>query len=107
VPGIREALRSTTAPVVGVSPIVGGAVVRGMADKLMSGLGHEVSCTAVAALYEDLIDGFVIDLVDGAAAPRVAEAGGCVAEVAQTMMRTVEDAAALAKTTLALAERIR
>jgi len=107
VPGIRDALRATPAPVVGVSPIVGGAVVRGMADKLMTGLGMEVSCAGVARLYADVLDGFVIDLVDAAEAAAVAAAADCAVEVAQTMMRSVEDAAALAKSALALAERIR
>lgn len=105
VPGIRDALRSTAAPVVGVSPIVGGQVVRGMADKLMRGLGLEVSCVAVARLYEDFLDGFVIDHADASRAHEIEDAG-IPAVVAQTMMRTDEDAASLAKTALALAERI-
>lgn len=103
VPGIRDAVRSTAAPVVGVSPIVGGAVVRGMADKLMTGLGLEVSCAAVARLYEDLLDGFVIDRADAARAAEI-EAAGIPVDVTQTMMRTDEDAASLAKTALVLAE---
>lgn len=107
VPGIGEALRATAAPVVGVSPIVGGSVVRGMADKLMTGLGHEVSCAGVARLYAGVLDGFVIDLVDCDAVSEVAAAGRCEVETAQTMMHAVEDAAALAKSALALAGRLR
>lgn len=107
VPHIREALRETAAPVVGVSPIVGGRVVRGMADKLMSGLGIDVSCVGVAGLYRDFLDGFVIDAVDAHLLEQVAAAGECTAEAAQTMMRTIEDAAGVAKTALALAERLR
>lgn len=107
VPGIRDALRATAAPVVGVSPIVGGAVVRGMADRLMSGLGIEVSSAGVAGLYADFLDGFVVDLEDAADTARIERAGECAVETTQTLMRTVEDAAALAKTALALAERLR
>jgi LPPG:FO 2-phospho-L-lactate transferase len=105
VPGIRDALRSTRAPVVGVSPIVGGAVVRGMADKLMHGLGLEVSCAAVARLYSDFLDGFVIDQSDADRAAEISSAGIPVV-VTQTMMRTDEDAASLAKTALMLAEHV-
>jgi LPPG:FO 2-phospho-L-lactate transferase len=104
VPGIRQALRESAAKVVGVSPIVGGAVVRGMADKLLPAVGAEVSAAGVAALYEDFVDGFVIDRVDRELAPRIGELNVAV-EVTQTMMHTPEDAAALAKTTLALAGR--
>lgn len=107
VPGIRDALRRTAAPVVGVSPIVGGAVVRGMADKLMSGLGLDVSAAGVASLYADFLDGFVIDTRDAASLDAVAAAGECVAETAQTMMHTPEDAAGVAKAALSLAERLR
>lgn len=102
VPGIRDALRATAAPVVGVSPIVGGAVVRGMADRLLPAVGAEVSAAGVAALYRDFLDGWVIDLVDAALEPDVRALGVDVA-VTNTMMREAEDAAALAKAALALA----
>ncbi len=102
VPGIRDALIASRARVVGVSPIVGGAPVRGMADKLMPAAGAEVSASGAAWLLADVLDGFVIDLVDEALAPAVAALGVEVA-VAQTMMRTVEDAAALAKVALEMA----
>jgi len=106
VPGIRDALRATRAPVVGVSPIVGGAVVRGMADKLLPVVGADVSARGVAGLYRDFLNGFVIDVVDGGARDEI-ERLGPVVETTQTMMHTPEDAAALAKATLALAERAR
>lgn len=106
VPGIREALRATAAPIVGVSPIVGGQVVRGMADKLMPAAGAEVSAEGVARLYGDFLDGFVIDSVDATSVSEI-RAAGVEAEAAQTIMHTPEDAAALAKTALALAERVR
>jgi len=99
VPGIREALIASRARVAGVSPIVGGAPVRGMADKLMPAAGVEVSCVGAASLLRDVLDGFVIDLVDEVRAADV-EALGLRCVVAQTMMHTVEDAAALAKVAL-------
>lgn len=102
VPGIRDALRETTVPVVGVSPIVGGRVVRGMADRLLPIVGAAVSAEGVARLYEDFLDGFVVDEADADAVPAI-EAAGLAVAVTQTMMHTPEDAAALAKVALALA----
>ena len=106
VPGIRAALRGAAAPVVGVSPIVGGAPVRGMADKLMPAAGAAVTALGAASLYRDFLDGWVIDLVDAGLAAEV-EALGVRVEVAQTLMRTTEDAAALGKVTLELARSLR
>ena len=64
VPGMREALAASPAPKVAVSPIVGGKALKGPADRMLSSLGHEVSATGVAGLYEGLIDGMVIDRAD-------------------------------------------
>ena len=61
VPGVREALRETVAPVVGVSPIIGGQVVRGMADVCLTAIGVETSAAAVAALYGARSHGGVLD----------------------------------------------
>ena len=60
VPGLREALRASSAPVVGVSPIVGGAPVRGMADACLRAIGVETDAAAVAGLYADLLDGWLV-----------------------------------------------
>src|SRR5919199_1829883 len=61
VPGVRDALRGTRAPVVGVSPIIGGAPVRGMADACLTAIGVETSAAAVATLYADFLDGWLVD----------------------------------------------
>ncbi|MEV5069905.1 2-phospho-L-lactate transferase [Microbacterium sp. LMI12-1-1.1] len=61
VPGIRQALRETAAPVVGVSPIIGGKVVRGMADVCLTAIGVETSAAAVAGLYGARADGGLLD----------------------------------------------
>ncbi len=101
VPGIREALDQTTAPVVGVSPIVGGNVVRGMADRLLPALGVEVSALGVARHYADWLDGWVLDEADAALADDVRDLGLVVA-VTDTMMDDIEVAGALARTALDL-----
>lgn len=106
VPGVREGLRETPAPIVGVSPIVGGKVVRGMADKLLPAVHAEVSAAGVAGLYSDFLDGFVIDHADAALAEEIRAAGVEVA-VTQTLMHTPDDATTLAKTSLELAGRAR
>lgn len=101
VPGIRAALRGR--PVVGVSPIVGGRVVRGMADRLLPALGADVSAAGVAALYADFLDAWVIDDADAGAAEGLRAAGLRVA-VTATVMRDAGVAEALARTALALAD---
>lgn len=64
VPGIRAAIQQSDAPVVAVTPIIGGKAIKGPAAKMMAELGIEVSGAAVARRYAGLIDGFVIDQVD-------------------------------------------
>jgi LPPG:FO 2-phospho-L-lactate transferase len=64
VPGIRDALRGTRAPVVGVSPIVGGAPVRGMADACLQAIGVPTTASAVAGLYADFLSGWLVDTAD-------------------------------------------
>jgi len=61
VPGVREALAAASAPIVGVSPIIGGRVVRGMADVCLAAIGVETSAAAVAALYGPRDDGGLLD----------------------------------------------
>ncbi len=62
--GVREAMLKSRAPVVAVSPIVGGMAVKGPAAKMMEELSMPASADAVAAWYDDLLSGFVIDIVD-------------------------------------------
>ncbi|WP_114905504.1 2-phospho-L-lactate transferase [Ornithinimicrobium murale] len=64
VPGVRDALRGSRAPVVGVSPIIGGAPVRGHADACLSAMEVEVSARGVAGLYADFLDGWLVDEAD-------------------------------------------
>ena len=87
VPGVREALRASGAPVVAISPIVGGAPVKGPADRLLRGLGIEVSARGVAGLYREVVQGFVLDLRDAALEPRRRARSGCAPCVTDTIMR--------------------
>jgi LPPG:FO 2-phospho-L-lactate transferase len=105
VPGVGEAVRQTAAPVVGVSPIIGGQVVRGMAHRLLPAVGAEVSAAGVARHYGTLLDGWVVDTRDAHAVDEVEALGPrCVAT--ETLMDDVEVAAALARTCLALAREL-
>ncbi len=99
VPGIRSAIQSAACRTVAVTPIIGGAPVRGMADKLLPAWGVEVSARGVASMYSGLADAFVLDQVDADQAADVAVLG-LDALVAPTLMRTTEDAVALAKVAL-------
>ena len=98
--GVRKVLARRRDRVVAVSPIVGGAPVKGPADRLMAPLGIDVSCVGVARAYADICGALVIDAVDADRAGEV-EATGVHAVVTDTMMRSPEIAAALAARTLA------
>jgi LPPG:FO 2-phospho-L-lactate transferase len=95
-PGIRSQLRRSAAPIAAISPIIAGRTVRGSADRMLRGLGIEASPVGVATLYRDIVDLFVIDSRDAAAAPRI-EALGCAVLVADTLLTTPARAATLAR----------
>ncbi len=94
--GIRNALRQTNAHIVGISPIVGGTTIKGPADKMLRGLGVEVSAFGVAELYSDFLDGFVIDTADASLQSRIEKLGIDVV-VTNTVMKSLADKVALAK----------
>ena len=103
VPGMRAAIRAAAAPVIGVSPIVGGRAVKGPTAKMMRELGLEVSNRAIERHYEDLVDGWIIDCADAA------DAAGFdrPVRVAPTLMRTAADKDTLARVVLELAGELR
>jgi LPPG:FO 2-phospho-L-lactate transferase len=101
--GIREALRKTKAKKVAISPIVAGAPIKGPADKLLSGLGLEVSALSVAKLYSDFLNTFVLDVADAAEKQRI-EQLGLEVKVTNTLMKDLQSKVALAKTVLDLLE---
>jgi len=99
VDGIRDALKRTKARVVGVSPIVAGAPIKGPADKLLRGLGLDVSAYSVAKLYADFLDVFVIDAKDEGEKNKI-ELLGLDVKVTNTIMKSLSDKVSLAKTVL-------
>ena len=111
VPGVRDAVRTTAAPVVGVSPIVGGAPVRGMADACLPAIGVETSAVAVARHYgarpDGLIDGWLVHDESDSAAVEELSADGIETRAVPLLMTDVPATAAMAAAALALAESVR
>ena len=95
VPGIREALRTTRAPVAAVSPIVRGRALKGPADRMMKSLGMKASAAQVAELYQDFLDIFVLDRADQGQAPLQVRS-----VVTNTIMRDLRTKKALARAVL-------
>ncbi|HUK23632.1 MAG TPA: 2-phospho-L-lactate transferase [Terriglobales bacterium] len=95
VPGVREALRHTAAPVAAVSPIVGRAAVSGPAGALMAAQGLEVSLAGIARIYDDFLDVLVADESDSAEAAELRQ-GGLPVQCAGTLMKAAEDRVGLA-----------
>nr|WSX51586.1 2-phospho-L-lactate transferase [Streptomyces sp. NBC_00974] len=107
VPGIREAVAAAGAPVIGLSPIVGGAPVRGMADKVLAAVGVESTAAAVALHYgAGLIDGWLVDTADADAVAEV-EAAGITCRAVPLMMTDLAATADMARAALELAEASR
>jgi LPPG:FO 2-phospho-L-lactate transferase len=93
--GVREALHRNRNRVAAISPIIGGRTVKGPADKMLRGLGLEVSALGVARLYRDIVGTFVLDNADRALAPKI-EALGMRVITTDTIMSTPPRAARLA-----------
>jgi len=110
VPGIADAVRRTPAPVVALSPIIGGAPVRGMADACLDAIGVETTAYAVARHYgsrrdSGLIDGWLVDETDKDAAEQLTEEG--LRSVAVPLLMTDVDAtASMAQAALDLAHEV-
>jgi LPPG:FO 2-phospho-L-lactate transferase len=104
VPGVRDALRGSTAPVVGVSPLISGAPVRGHADVCLSAIGVESTTQAVAGLYADFLDGWLIDDVDG---PATGFAAGLEVQARPLWMHDLQSAADIAGAAVDLAMKLR
>jgi LPPG:FO 2-phospho-L-lactate transferase len=95
--GVRAALRDSRAPVVAVSPLVAGKPIKGPADRMLEGLGIEVSVVGVAGLYNDFLDTVVIDTQDASQRAQLERQGFGVL-VADTIMSDMEKSVALART---------
>ncbi|MFM8412259.1 MAG: 2-phospho-L-lactate transferase [Alphaproteobacteria bacterium] len=102
VPGVRQALRRAAAPVVAISPLIGGRPVKGPADKMMRAAGLAPNPLALAEVYADVLSGLVVDTSDRACAPRL-EARGIAVDHLDILMRSPVRAAAVGKAALRLA----
>ncbi|MBI2178808.1 MAG: 2-phospho-L-lactate transferase [Candidatus Tectomicrobia bacterium] len=105
VEGLRERILGARAPRVAVSPIVGGAALKGPAAEMLRSLGHEVSAAGVAAILREHLDGFVLDERDSALLPRV-EALGLAAKALPTVMTDPASKRRLAEGVLAFAAEL-
>lgn len=103
VPGVREQLRATSAPVVGVSPIIAGRPVRGMADATLAALDVPVTAAAVATLYTDFLDGWLVDTADSDTLGTVA---GVAVRALPLLMTDLGAAQAIAEAALRLAQEL-
>ena len=101
VKGVREALKTTQAEIIAISPLVGGVPLKGPADRLMKGLGLEVSSAQVARLYSDFIDTMVIDIEDAHENQAISDMG-LKTLVVDTVMSNKEKSAILASSILEL-----
>jgi LPPG:FO 2-phospho-L-lactate transferase len=95
-PGMRAALRAAAAPVVAVSPFVGGRTLKGPTDEFCRFAGIDTNAAGIARAYEDVLDGIVSD----------EEAHGLPCLVTDTLMETAEDRIALARKTLDFAAKL-
>jgi len=100
VPAIRDVLTQTRAPVVAVSPLIGGQAVKGPTAKLMGELGLAVKNDSIAGHYDDLLNGFLIDSRDACNVP------GLTIDNTDTLMTTLDDKVRVARAALTLAERL-
>lgn len=103
---IRERLRRASVPRVGVSPIVGGAALRGPAAEMLGSLGHEASALGVARILKDVLDGFIVDEEDAALVPAV-EAVGLKCAALPSVMTDAASREKLARGVLAFASSLR
>ena len=103
VPGMRAAIAACPAPVIAVSPIIGGQAVKGPTAKMMAELGMPTTARAVAEHYGGLIDGFVLDRADADQAPDIAVP--CLAT--RTLMETEDDKRTLAAEVLTFVRELR
>jgi LPPG:FO 2-phospho-L-lactate transferase len=111
VPDIATALRRTQVPVVGLSPIIGGAAVRGMADACLAAIGVATSADGVAQHYGartggGLIDGWLVDTTDAGVVDSL-DAAGIATRAVPLLMHDLQATTAMAAAALKLAEVVR
>lgn len=96
VPGLKDFLQSTKAPIIAVTPLIGGRALKGPAAKMLAELGYAVSAATVAKLYQNLIDCFILDEQDAHLREEI-EALEVEVVITNTVMNTLEDKIALAQ----------
>ena len=101
-PGVRDALKACAAPVVAVSPIIGGQAVKGPTAKMMRELGLSVTAAVVGERYADFIDGYVVDDCDASGL----NLPGVTIRATKTLMQTLDDRTQLATAVLDLADEL-
>jgi len=99
VPGLRNSLRETNATIIAITPIISGKAMKGPAADMLRDLGHEVSASAVAKIYEDFLDVFVLDTMDAELQSEI-ESNGVRVVTTNTIMNTAEQKTALARTVI-------
>jgi LPPG:FO 2-phospho-L-lactate transferase len=102
IPGMRDSIKASGAPIVAVSPIIGGRAVKGPTAKMMRELGLEVSAAGVAARYGELLDGYIVDHTDVDAVSNI----GARITIAKTLMKSLQDRETLARVTLDAADAL-
>jgi LPPG:FO 2-phospho-L-lactate transferase len=100
--GMREAIKASSAPVVAVSPIIGGQAVKGPTAKMMRELGLEASAAGVAARYGDLLDGYIVDHADADTVGKLSVR----VTIAKTLMKSLHDRETLARVALDAADTL-
>jgi LPPG:FO 2-phospho-L-lactate transferase len=101
-PGVRVALQECAAPIVGITPIIGGNAVKGPTAKMMREFGLDVSPVSVVGRYSDLLDGYIVDRIDAESSAHLA----IPTVPAKALMTALVDREELARTALALADRL-
>jgi LPPG:FO 2-phospho-L-lactate transferase len=105
VPGLRTQLQQTAAKVIAISPVVGGASLKGPTDRMLAQLGMQVSAAQVARLYADFLDAYIIDVQDAPAQAEI-EALGLQVFVTNTVMSGASEKLALAQFTVQVIEEV-
>ena len=105
-PGVSNALAASTAPIIAVSPIVGGRALKGPTAKMMGELGLQTDAVEIARHYGRLLNGFVLDKTDAALAPAI-ESLGVEVHVTKTVMQSKKRKVALAKAVLSFAQDLK
>jgi LPPG:FO 2-phospho-L-lactate transferase len=102
VSGMRQALLACSAPVIAISPIIGGRAVKGPTAKMMTELGITPSAAAIAARYGELLDGYVMDAGDADEAAQVTPK----VTLAATLMTNLAEREQLARVVLEAADAL-